>query len=1091
MRLILGVKVLICVLLFTSSIHAALLTGQTPDTYSLPSGWSEVITQDFESGGIGPNEELIGAVTSVRAHTGTKSTRGYYSADAAEARWMLSRNVIGTYTEVYLSFYEWVDSNARNSDEMFVANFVKNTEAEWYLIQEVITEWFAGPGQGWNGTEGYILIQHDGDVSAGGTEAIVHYGPTKTWPVGSWVQWEVHYRPNTPGNSDGFIRVYKDGERWLNVNNQNLNGTVDMSNVMIQAGGVYTKLGWQISENNNGCATGEYPGGEGAVDYHFYPPGEWYTNRVVDFDYCRWPMGDGSYTTCNNQCPPDGKVPKFYRYFDDIIVLKTAGAPETDPPPYASQWSPAKNATGVPVTNRTISFHIRDNVDVLTANGVVNIEGANYTCGSGITCVGGGTTDVTVTYTKGSDWSNDQVVNVSTSGFRDTAGYIMVTDTWSFTTASSPPTGLNITTTTLDNAIIGTPYNEQLTATGGTSPYTWSIGSTPYDPGYPYAPSSHIINLTWDHANVLTLAPGSDLWPMTWAGDDNVYAIGGDGGGFNGTNTICRARTQFARITGTPPSLTGTNISGCKSDDTGCDGVPPHDAACDAPYQASATNEVPNSILAIDNTIYTYGWTFTTPARSTMRTSSNFGQTWSAPSGMYWEYSTGQPFFSTFVQFGAGYSGARDTYVYVLGSKPGTVGTYLARVPKASITTKASYEYFSGTSSSPAWSSTWADATQIFSDNNGNMNGMNMSYLPVLGKYIATIAHGVASDDSTDTQKQALGVFEGPEPWGPWKTVYYSDTWGNYGTKHGLNNTISTKWLSGDNKTFYMVFSGPDYDNFNLIKGTFTLASPQLLPPGLSLASTGSITGIPILPTGTTNFTVTATDSASPPATDNQALSITVLAATPGGQTTKEIPIDQGSLQDTWINSGDGDTNWSTSTTLKTYQYPNNTTANRILDNIVMGLPDNVSILSATYKAYMVGYDDSGGTDPMPLYIYRVANMPNLSTVTWNNFSGTLQTYESITGVTKDSGWVSWDVTNAARWAYANSSPLYIAIDGGTASDVDTNRTFASRDHLSGEVTVGGLRPYLSITYMSLTPEGVTISAPGKMRVSKLKGRVK
>jgi hypothetical protein len=40
---------------------------------------------------------------------------------------------------------------------------------------------------------------------------------------------------------------------------------------------------------------------------------------------------------------------------------------------------------------------------------------------------------------------------------------------------------LVITTTTIPNAQVGVPYSQQLVATGGTTPYTWSItlGSLP------------------------------------------------------------------------------------------------------------------------------------------------------------------------------------------------------------------------------------------------------------------------------------------------------------------------------------------------------------------------------------------------------------------------------------------------------------------------------------------------------------------------------------------------------------------------------------------------------------------------------------
>ncbi len=53
----------------------------------------------------------------------------------------------------------------------------------------------------------------------------------------------------------------------------------------------------------------------------------------------------------------------------------------------------------------------------------------------------------------------------------------------------------------------------------------------------PYPASSMIQDIAWDFGNTVRLAPGSDLWPVTWASDGHVYTSWGDGGGFGGTNS--------------------------------------------------------------------------------------------------------------------------------------------------------------------------------------------------------------------------------------------------------------------------------------------------------------------------------------------------------------------------------------------------------------------------------------------------------------------------------------------------------------------------------------------------------------------------
>ena len=183
--------------------------------------------------------------------------------------------------------------------------------------------------------------------------------------------------------------------------------------------------------------------------------------------------------------PASNKPAEDYQYYDYVQIQTTpfGGGGGDVSAPYPSQWNPAKSSTGVPVGNRTISFHIQDDTDVLTANGNVNIEGVDYTCAAGLTCTGG-STDKTITYTKGSDWAPDTVVNVVTTGFRDTAGNTMATDTWSYTIESASPSAPTIDTTSpLATRAQGTFFSQTLSASGGTSPYTWSMTAGSLPPG--------------------------------------------------------------------------------------------------------------------------------------------------------------------------------------------------------------------------------------------------------------------------------------------------------------------------------------------------------------------------------------------------------------------------------------------------------------------------------------------------------------------------------------------------------------------------------------------------------------------------------
>ncbi|MGZ8463352.1 MAG: hypothetical protein ACXWWT_11010 [Candidatus Deferrimicrobiaceae bacterium] len=118
--------------------------------------------------------------------------------------------------------------------------------------------------------------------------------------------------------------------------------------------------------------------------------------------------------------------------------------------------------------------------------------------------------------------------------------------------------------------------------------------------GRPYPQSTVISGVHWRFDTVITYASGSDLWPATWAGDNNVYMTWGDGGGFGGSNTKCRTQFGMAKITNDPPStLSTTNVYGCTSDGTGSIGKYTLDPACNASY-ASTIAAYGRDILAVD-----------------------------------------------------------------------------------------------------------------------------------------------------------------------------------------------------------------------------------------------------------------------------------------------------------------------------------------------------------------------------------------------------------------------------------------------------------------------------------------------------------
>ena len=178
----------------------------------------------------------------------------------------------------------------------------------------------------------------------------------------------------------------------------------------------------------------------------------------------------------------------------------------------------------------------------------------------------------------------------------------------------------------------------------------------------------------------------------------------------------------------------------------------------------------------------------------------------------------------TILNFGKDYMGARDDYVYCYGGKWGRSDRiYLARVRQDHIAKRASYEFFRGkdVKGRPLWTHDITQRVPVFSDTNlaNSLNGAlhaSVIYNPGINRYLLTVPHG-------DSVAQ-WGMFDAPEPWGPWTTVAYYDTWGGFSSSRALLYSMTTKWISDDGQTIWVIFSGTGgFDSFNLVKGTLTL----------------------------------------------------------------------------------------------------------------------------------------------------------------------------------------------------------------------------------------------------------------------------
>jgi hypothetical protein len=166
-------------------------------------------------------------------------------------------------------------------------------------------------------------------------------------------------------------------------------------------------------------------------------------------------------------------------------------------------------------------------------------------------------------------------------------------------------------------------------------------------------------------------------------------------------------------------------------------------------------------------------------------------------------------------------------YFYVFREDAAGEGqdVFLGRAPRTSLRDPDAYEFFRGTTDGgkPIWTKDVARARPVFTDRNGLVLG-GIAYHPVLKRYLLASYH---------TGPGQLGVFDGPQPWGPWTTVAYYERWGDMGTDgQGLNCDFPQKWISRDGRTMWCVFSvygaGAQagvqaHDRFNMVRLSLTI----------------------------------------------------------------------------------------------------------------------------------------------------------------------------------------------------------------------------------------------------------------------------
>ncbi|MCL4177958.1 MAG: beta-lactamase family protein [Verrucomicrobia bacterium] len=309
-------------------------------------------------------------------------------------------------------------------------------------------------------------------------------------------------------------------------------------------------------------------------------------------------------------------------------------------------------------------------------------------------------------------------------------------------------------------------------------------------PGAPYPPSELIRNVEWSTVDtIVRQGEGSDNWPITWADDDHLYTAYGDGWGFE-PKVVHKLSLGFARIMAGPDDFRAVNVRSETGERQG-----------DGPTAPKASG-----MLCVDGVLFMLA-----------RNTGNAQLAWSEDHGVTWQWSHwrfetsfGAP---TFLNFAKDYAGARDDYVYVYSHDHDNAYAaadrmVMARVPKARIRERAAYTLFRGLDADgePLWTADIRDRGAVFV-NPGGCYRSGISYNAGLKRYLWCQTLPESTDPRGPRYQGGFGIYEAPEPWGPWRTVYFTDAWD---TGPGETSSLPPKWMSEDGRTCHLVFSGKD-----------------------------------------------------------------------------------------------------------------------------------------------------------------------------------------------------------------------------------------------------------------------------------------
>ena len=250
------------------------------------------------------------------------------------------------------------------------------------------------------------------------------------------------------------------------------------------------------------------------------------------------------------------------------------------------------------------------------------------------------------------------------------------------------------------------------------------------------------------------------------------YTSYGDGAGFE-PFVDRKLSMGFAKVDGGAADFRGSNIRSASGETTG-----------DGKAGAKASG-----MLMVDGTLYLWA-----------RNTGNAQLMWSADRARTWqrgfklEGSFGSP---AFLNFGRNYAGAPDDFVYAYSQDGGSAyeiddSIVLARARRERLRDRAAWEFCAGAEGGQARWSTEIGARRPIFRFPRHCQRVDAVYHPVKKRYLLVVGYGHTG---------GWGIYDAPQPWGPWSVAFHTEYW-------GLGETHLALVFSG------LIFDGVVYDAF-------------------------------------------------------------------------------------------------------------------------------------------------------------------------------------------------------------------------------------------------------------------------------------